>query len=283
MTAPLEDYGMIGDGQTAALVCRNGSIDWLCWPRFDSDACFAALLGRPENGRWLIGPEHQCETTRRYQPDTLILETDHACDDGTVRVVDLMPPGQGTSALIRQVSGLRGRVRMVLDLGLKFDYGKIPPWTDPTADGFIARIGPDQVTLRADIPLEIGHGGARARFMVAEGDCLTFTLQYGDSCKNPPPPIDAAAVLHAAQQYWRDWIARFDRPTDWPEAVRRSLLTLHALIYQPSGGLVAAPTTSLPEKPGGTANWDYRYAWLRDCTFTISALLNAGYHEEARR
>jgi len=284
MTTRLEDYGMIGDGQTAALVSRQGSVDWLCWPRFDSDACLAALLGRPKNGRWLIAPVQPGKATRRYQDDTLILETEHTTDDGVVRVVDFMPQRKdGSSVLIRQVTGLSGRVPMILDLSLRFDYGKIPPWTESTDDGFVARIGPDLVLLRAETRVEVTQGGACGEFIVAQGECLTFTLQHGSSCTRPPPPVDVVAALHATQRYWRDWIGHFDRPTHWPDAVRRSLITLRALIHEPSGGLVAAPTTSLPEKLGGSDNWDYRYTWLRDATFTISALLNAGYHEEAER
>ena len=193
MTAPLEDYALIGDRQTASLVCRNGSIDWLCWPRFDSDACFAALLGRSDNGRWLIAPEQPAQIVRRYQTDTMILETDHEAEDWAVRVIDFMPPQQGQSAVVRQVIGLRGIARMQLELDLRFDYGKIPPWTEPTNDGFIGRIGPDLVILRGTVPLAVRQGGASSRFAVAAGDRVTFTLQHGDACADTPATIDTAS------------------------------------------------------------------------------------------
>ena len=290
MTAPLEDYALIGDRNTAALVCRDGSIDWLCWPRFDSDACFAALLGGRENGCWLIAPEQddapdrrEHTSSRRYQTDTMVLETDFETTDLAVRILDFMPPAAGSSALIRLVVGLRGQTAMKLDLDLRFDLGKLPPWTEPRGDGFIGRIGPDLVLFKSQVPIRIRHGGASAAFTVSDGECLAFTLQYGDSCRDLPGEIDPKAALASTQRYWKDWIGRFDKPTDWPEAVKRSLLTLRALIYAPTGGLVAAPTTSLPEKPGGSSNWDYRYTWLRDATFTIGALLNAGYHKEAQQ
>ncbi len=283
MTAPLEDYAMIGDRESAALVCRNGSIDWLCWPRFDSDACFAALLGTPANGRWLVAPEDPAHISRRYSPGTMVLETDFETEDAAVRVIDFMPPRKGASALIRLVTGLRGHMRMTLDLDLRFDFGKIAPWTEQTADGFVGRVGPDLVVFRTPVPVSVRSGGAGAAFSVEENQTVAFTLQYGHACEEPPGPLDTRQALHDTQSYWRDWIGRFDKPTAWPEAVQRSLLTLRALTYEPTGGLLAAPTTSLPEKPGGTANWDYRYSWLRDSTFTISALLNAGYREEARQ
>ncbi|HQT78741.1 MAG: glucoamylase [Rhodospirillales bacterium 20-64-7] len=282
MTAPLEDYAMIGDRHTAALVGRNGSIDWLCWPRFDSDACFAALLGTAANGRWLIGPDQPARVTRRYQTDTLVLETDFETADSAVRIIDFMPCRDTGTAVVRIVEGLRGQTAMQLDLRLRFDYGKIPPWTETTADGFRARIGPDQIVLRGPVPCQARHGGADAAFIVSAGQRLVFTLQYGDACRDAPAPLDVPGALADTQRDWRDWIGRFDKPTLWPDATRRSLLTLRALIYAPSGGLVAAPTTSLPETPGGKNNWDYRYCWLRDATFTVSALLNAGYHQEAQ-
>ena len=283
MTAPIEDYALIGDRETAALVRRNGSIDWLCWPRFDSDACFAALLGGPANGRWSIAPAQQARITRRYQPDTMVLETDFEVGASAVRVIDFMPPRDGHSSLVRIVSGLRGRTKMQLDLNLRFDYGKIPPWTEPHEQGFLARIGPDLGIFRSSVPVEMQPGGAHAAFEVSAGERIAFTLRYGDSCQAPPPALDAEHTLFATQKYWREWIGRFDKPTHWPGAVRRSLLVLRTLINGPTGGLVAAPTTSLPEKPGGASNWDYRFCWLRDATFTIATLLNAGYHEEAQQ
>ncbi|MFL5280546.1 MAG: glycoside hydrolase family 15 protein [Rhodopila sp.] len=283
MTAPLEDYALIGDRHTSALVCRNGSIDWLCWPRFDSDACFAALLGSATNGRWLIAPDQPARATRRYQADTLVLETDFETAASAVRVIDFMPPRSGSSAVVRLVAGLRGQTAVKLEIGLRFDYGKVLPWIEPCDNGFVARVGPDLALFRSAVPLQFGSGSASASFIVSEGQQLAFTLQYGDSWADLPGAIDAQSALQETQSDWRAWIGRFNRPTHWPEAVRRSLLTLRALIDARSGGLVAAPTTSLPEKPGGSSNWDYRFCWLRDATFTIGTLLNAGYHQEARQ
>ncbi len=283
MTNRVENYGLIGDGETAALVSRDGSIDWLCWPRFDSDACFAALLGKPEHGCWLIAPEPPAaRVERRYQTDTLVLETDFETASGSVRLIDFMPMRSGASSLVRIVVGLRGTVPMRLSLALRFDYGAMPPWTEASADGFVARIGPDLVTLRSPVAVCAGHGATRATFDIAAGQRLAFVLSYGPSHQAPPPPIDAERALGDTQAYWRDWIGRFDKPCDWADAVRRSLITLKALVHRPTGGIVAAPTTSLPEKPGGSFNWDYRYSWLRNSTFTLGALLNAGYLEEAR-
>ena len=282
MTVPLEDYALIGDRQTAALVSRFGSIDWLCWPRFDSDACFASLIGGPENGRWVIAPAQAHSATRRYQTDTMVLETDFETDSGTVRLIDFMVPEQEASTLVRILVGVRGSVALKLRLDLRYDYGKIPPWTEPSERGFIACIGPDLITCQSAVTLELAHGGASAAITISEGERLSFLLRNGHSCAPPPGAVDADAALLQTQQYWRAWINRFDKPTRWPDAVRRSLLVLRASTHWPTGGLVAAPTTSLPEQPGGSANWDYRYCWLRNSTFTISALLNAGYHQEAR-
>jgi GH15 family glucan-1,4-alpha-glucosidase len=289
VSAPIEDYALIGDGETAALVSRGGSMDWLCWPRFDSDACFAALLGTPEHGRWLIGP---ADTTaggvtavgRRYQPDTLVVETDLATPGGTVRLIDFMPIRDGSSAVVRIVAGLSGAVPMRMDLRLRFDYGALPPWNEAAEDGVVAKVGPDLVVLHAPVPVRVHAHAAEAEFTVAAGQRLAFVLRYGPSNEPPPGTLDAEAALAATQGFWRDWIGRFDdRRTRWPEAVRRSLITLKAMIHRPTSGLVAAPTTSLPEAPGGDKNWDYRYCWLRDSTFTLSALVNAGYHDEAER
>ena len=282
MTALIEDYAMIGDGETAALVHRNGAIDWLCWPRFDSDACFCALLGDARNGRWMIGPMEAATTSRRYQDDTLVLETRFASPSGAVLVIDFMPLRDGYSSIVRLVVGLEGVMPMRMDLNLRFDYGQISPWIEPQPDGLLARIGPDQVVLRSPVGIAVENHAATALFAVKAGDRLPFVLSYGPSHQAVPPAIDAERTLTETTQFWTDWIRRFDRPTDYPAAVRRSLLTLKALINHPTGGLVAAPTTSLPEKPGGTLNWDYRYCWLRDATFTVSAFLNAGYREEAQ-
>ena len=284
MSLPIEDYALIGDGETAALVGRNGSIDWLCWPRFDNDACFAALLGTPENGCWRLSPDAQVIAVhRRYQIDTLIIETDLETQDGAVRLIDFMPERRGSSSIVRIVVGLRGSVVMQSELKLRFDYGSLPPWCEATQDGVVARVGPDIVVLRAPVSLNVELGCQSAEFSVTAGQRRAFVLTYGPAMQPVPAPIDAEKALAATQTYWREWIGRFDdAKTNWPGAVRRSLITLRAMIYRPSGGLVAAPTTSLPEAPGGKMNWDYRYCWLRDATFTVGAFLNAGFHEEAK-
>lgn len=289
MSKPIEDYAMIGDGQTAALVARDGAIDWLCWPRFDHDACFAALLGTAENGRWRIAPVEApggggsaTRVARRYRGDTLVLDTDFETATGSVRLTDFMPaPPGGVSSLVRIVTGLRGEVEMDCRLGLRFDYGNVPPWVVPEPDGFTAVVGPDRVALRTRTALETTDDGARGRFRVGAGEEVAFTLQYSRSYEDAPAPVDAADALARTEAHWRDWIGRFQKPTDWPEAVRRSLLAIKALIHPVTGGLVAAPTLGLPEKPGGATDWDYRFCWLRDSTFTCCALLNAGYREEA--
>jgi GH15 family glucan-1,4-alpha-glucosidase len=281
-SSPIEDYGLIGDGLTAALVCRNGSIDWLCWPRFDSDACFAALLGTEEHGRWLIAPtDNLVQSSRRYQTDTLILETDFETAGGSVRLIDFMPIGVGASSVVRLVVGLRGSVTMHVDLRLRFDFGRMAPWVERRADGFVAKIGPDLVALSAPVTVSASHSRATADFVVTAGQQLPFVLSYGTSNAPEPARLDVGKALKTTQSDGIQWIGRFDKPTLWPDAVRRSLLTLRAFIHRPTGGVIAAPTTSLPEKPGGTQNWDYRFCWLRDSTFTLNALLNAGYQEEA--
>ncbi|WP_428488348.1 glycoside hydrolase family 15 protein [Rhodopila sp.] len=287
MSKPLEDYGLIGDGETAALVDREGSIDWLCWPRFDSDACFAALLGNPEHGSWLIGLADDTAPasahTRRYQPNTMVMETDLVTAEGTVRLIDFMPIREDAAALVRIVHGVQGTCRLRMDLRLRFDYGMMLPWIDPVDGGFVATVGPDRVVLHAPVPIRSDGHRVQAEFTVSAGQRLAFVLRHHAPSQPVPPPLDAEAALARTQAFWRDWIGRFDdSKTRWPDAVRRSLLTLKAMIYRPTGGLVAAPTTSLPEAPGGTKNWDYRYCWLRDSTFTLGALVNAGYHEEAR-
>ncbi len=284
MSRPLEDYALIGDGETAALVARNGSIDWLCWPRFDSDACFAALLGSEAHGCWQLAPQGVVvNTTRRYQRDTLIVETDFETESGSVRLIDFMPQRRATSSVVRIVAGLTGRVAMQSELRLRFDYGSLPPWCEKTQDGATFRVGPDVVVLQAPVPQRLEGECQSAAFEVKAGQRLAFVLSH--SLQHPPTaPVDPEQALTATQSYWRDWIGCFDdAKTEWAEPVRRSLITLRAMIYEPSGGLVAAPTTSLPEAPGGQMNWDYRYCWLRDATFTMGALLNAGFHTEAGR
>jgi GH15 family glucan-1,4-alpha-glucosidase len=284
MSSPIEDYALIGDGQTAALVNLSGSVDWLCWPRFDNDSCFAALLGTAEHGCWQLSPKAAvCSTSRRYQSDTLIIETDLETDDGAVRLIDFMPERETFSSLVRIVVGLHGAVVMRSDLRMRFDYGALSPWCEQTDDGVLARVGPDLIVLRAAVPVLVHENCQISEFTVTAGERVAFVLSHGSSAEGVPGPIDVEKALEATQTFWRDWIGQFDNTkTKWPAEVRRSLITLKALIYRPSGGLVAAPTTSLPEAPGGDMNWDYRYCWLRDATFTVGAFLNAGFHEEAK-
>ena len=283
MASPLEDYALIGDGESAALVNRNGSIDWLCWPRFDSDACFAALVGDARNGYWRLAPrEAPTAISRGYREDTLVLETEFTTGSGRVRVIDFMPMRAGTPTLVRVVEGLRGAVPMQMQLSLRFDYGAVPPWVERCGKRMVARVGPDLAVLHADLPIEGEGHDASAEFEIGEGERLAFVLRWGPSNDEPPDALDTGRALAETESYWRSWIGQFDKPTEWPQAVRRSLITLKALINRPTGGMVAAPTTSLPEIPGGEANWDYRYCWLRDATFTITALLNAGFHAEAK-
>ncbi len=286
MSRPIEDYALIGDGETAALVSRDGSVDWLCWPRFDDDACFAALLGDDSHGAWSIRPTASViRSTRRYQHDTLVVEATFETGTGVVKLIDFMPRRQTEQAsLIRIVEGVSGQVEMELTMRLRFDYGALPPWSEPAGNGFMAKVGPDLVVLHAPVPVTVGAHDATATFMVTEGERHAFVLRYGRATQAPPGPIDAEAELETAQRDSRDWIAAFDTgKTDWPDLVKRSLITLRAMIHEPSGGIVAAPTTSLPEAPGGTMNWDYRYCWLRDSTFTLGAFLNAGFTREAER
>ncbi|VXC67058.1 Glycoside hydrolase 15-related protein [Burkholderia sp. 8Y] len=283
MSRRIEDYALLGDGQTAALVSRDGSVDWLCWPRFDSDACFAALLGTSENGCWSITPAGPIERqTRRYQDDTLVMETDFDLHDGAVRLIDFMPVGEASSSVIRMVIGLRGVVQMNMLLRLRFNYGALSPWSEPIDGAVQSCIGPDRVVLRTDIALTMSNGTAEASFIVHAGETITCVMSYGAAQEAPPPPVDVQAALRETQHFWRDWISRFDNTrTAWPQAVRRSLLTLKALTHGRTGAIVAAPTTSLPEAPGGRMNWDYRYGWLRDTSFAMVALLNAGFNDEA--
>jgi len=281
--ARIEDYALIGDCESAALVGRDGSIDWLCWPRFDSAACFAALLGDAQHGRWKIGCDART-TKRRYRPDTLILETEFETDTGAVTLVDFMPIRGTQSDLVRTLVGRRGRVAMEMELILRFDYGASVPWVTRFADGNGIRAisGPDKVVLCAPVPLENRDMRTRARFEVEAGQTLSFVLTYGPSHLEIPPPVDPSRALGETERYWRDWTGRCTATGPWAGDVRRSLITLKALTYAPTGGMVAAPTTSLPERLGGVRNWDYRYCWLRDATLTLLAFLDAGFHEEAR-
>jgi GH15 family glucan-1,4-alpha-glucosidase len=283
MPGAIEDYGLIGDCETAALVGRDGSIDWLCWPRFDSDACFASLLGDRSNGRWKIAPTaSDARVSWRYRPDSLILETLYETGDAAVRVTDFMPPRGEASDLVRLVVGLRGRLEMACDLVLRFGYGKTTPWVTRLDDGGLSAVaGPDRVVLHTPVELKGQDMATVAAFTVGEGETVPFVLTYGPSFQPPPRAIDPLAALADAEAFWRDWTERGDVSGPHAEPIRRSLITLKALTHAPTGGLVAAPTTSLPEQFGGARNWDYRYCWVRDATLTLLALMNAGYFEEA--
>ena len=282
VSKPIEDYGMIGDGETAGLVSRDGSIDWLCWPRFDSPACFAALLGDDRHGHWRISSVENSRPSHHYRRDTLIIEHEFETPSGAVTVVDFMPIGPSPSSVVRIVRGLHGSVKMQMTLNLRFEYGAMSPWVQNEGDGISAELGPHKVMLRSSGALTIDGDVIRAAFEVKQGDQTTFVLGYGASTGAPPAKIDATKALEDTENYWLTWIEAFDGTTMWPAAVRRSLLVLKALIYAPTGGSVAAPTTSLPERPDGKLNWDYRYSWIRDATFTLCALLNSGYHKEAQ-
>jgi GH15 family glucan-1,4-alpha-glucosidase len=283
MPARIEDYALIGDTHTAALVSREGSIDWLCLPRFDSPACFAALLGNEGNGRWLLAPAVPVrEVRRRYQGDTLVLETEHRTDDGVVRVVDCMPPRQQDPDVARVVEGVRGRVPMRLELIIRFDYGSIVPWVRQVEGALHAIAGPDSVWLRTPVAVHGENLTTVAEFTVDEGERVPFMLTWHASHRRAPRRIDPVRAVDDTQAWWGEWASRITYDGGWQDAVIRSLLTLKALTYAPTGGIVAAPTTSLPEALGGVRNWDYRYCWLRDATFTLYALMLAGLAGEAK-
>ena len=283
---PIEDYGLIGDTETAALVCTDGSIDWLCLPRFDSGACFAALLGGPDHGRWRIAPSDQGATTsRRYRGSTLVLETVFEAGDGVVRLIDFMSPrpdiDSGHTDLIRIVEGVSGRVSMTMELALRFDYGSVVPWVTSDGRRLHAAAGPDAVTLDTPVELRGERLTTVADFSVSEGERIPFVLAWHQSHRPAPEPLDPEAALAETERWWQEWIAHCEFEGEHRQAVIRSLITLKALTYRPTGGIVAAPTTSLPELVGGTRNWDYRYVWLRDATFTLYALTMGGYRSEA--
>jgi GH15 family glucan-1,4-alpha-glucosidase len=281
--AHIEDYALIGDLQTAALVSRTGAVDWLCFPRFDSGAVFAALLGSPENGHWTMRPAGDFRPVgRRYRGDTLVLETELETADGRVRLVDFMPPRETTPDLVRIVEGVHGRVDMDMELVIRFDYGDIVPWVRSVEGTLVAIAGPDALALRTPVELEGRDLRTHASFTVAEGERVPFVLTWFPSNERLPTPVDPDAALGDAESYWEEWADRCTYYGRWHDAVHRSLLTLKALTYAPTGGIVAAPTTSLPEALGGVRNWDYRYGRLRDATLTLLALLRAGYLEEAR-
>jgi glucoamylase len=287
----IEDYAMIGDRLTAALVGRNGSIDWLCLPRFDSAACFAALIGKRSNGFWQIAPAAEARVTRRYREDTMVLETLFETSQGSVAVIDFMVPGLPGSHIMRLVQGRRGHVAMTMRMALRFDYGMSIPWVTKLAPeaghGIMAVAGPELVALRTAVALHGRDMTTVAEFNVQAGETVPFQLSHGPSHLPVPIALDAETALHQTESYWRDFAERchfrgasaeMDR---WKPAVTRSLLTLKALTYAPTGGIVAAPTTSLPEQLGGARNWDYRFCWLRDATLVLFALMGAGYTEEA--
>ena len=280
----LEDYGLIGDCETAALVSRQGSIDWLCWPRFDSQACFASLLGGAKFGRWLLAAASEnVDIERRYRRDTLVLETDFSNDRAAAQVVDFMPIRDRHSTIVRIATGQRGRIRMRLELILRFDYGSRIPWVTRLSDGALCAVaGPHCVILRSSVPLHNNDFRTRAEFTLAAGQQETFTLTYSQSNADPPKAIAPLRALRIAERGWRRWSARTTASGRYASAIRRSLITLKALTYHPSGGIVAAPTTSLPERLGGQRNWDYRFCWLRDATFTLQAMMIGGHYEEAR-
>ena len=282
MPAPIEDYAIIGDTQAAALVGRDGSIDWLCLPRFDSGACFAALLGTPQHGRWLLAPAGPVGGIRRqYRGDTLVLETEMTTGDGVVRVVDLMPPRGEAPDVVRVVEGVRGRVPMQMELIIRFDYGSVVPWVRRRHGALHAIGGPDSLWLRTPVHTRGEGYSTVAEFTVAEGQRVPFTLTWHPSHLGPPRALDAVDEVEATEKWWQDWSSRITYDGPWRDAVVRSLLTLKALTYAPTGGIVAAPTTSLPEQLGGVRNWDYRYCWLRDATLTLHALMTAGLTDEA--
>ena len=278
----IEDYALLGDLQTAALVSRTGSIDWCCFPRFDSGACFAALLGDDDHGRWLLAPAGEVRrSTRRYRHDTLILESVYETDEGSVRAIDFMPPRGVAPDIVRIVEGLDGDVPMRSELAIRFDYGTIVPWVRRVGHARVAIAGPDALCLRT--PLEI-HGEEMttvSEFILRPGERIPFVLTWFPSHEPLPDEIDPEAALVDTEEYWLEWAAGCSHLGDYHEEIHQSLLLLKALTYAPTGGIVAAPTTSLPEWIGGVRNWDYRYCWLRDATLTLLAMLHAGYSEEA--
>ena len=284
MASRIEDYALLGDCETAALVGKDGSIDWLCWPRFDSDACFAALLGTPDNGRWQIAPAGApARISRRYRGDTLILETRIETDAGSALLIDFMPPRGRNSDVVRIVVGERGTVTLRTELVIRYGYGRAVPWVSRLDDGTLQAVsGPDMIVLHTPIRL---HGeGLRSvgEFTVSAGERIPFVLSYGPSYLPPPAAIEPEAALEHTEKFWTEWSAKGETAHEWSEAVRRSRVTLKALTYAPTGGIVAAPTTSLPEQLGGPRNWDYRFCWLRDATLTLLALMNAGHYGEAK-
>lgn len=282
--ARIEDYAIVGDLQTAALISNEGSVDWLCLPRFDSPACFAALVDDARAGRWKLAPAGggAC-TRRRYVEDTLILETEWESSEGTVRVIDFMPPRGEAPDIVRIVEGVSGSVQMRGELTLRFDYGKVRPWVHHEDDQMVAIAGPDAVRLRTPAPTRGREWSTVSEFTVRTGDRVPFVLTWSPSYRQHPQPVDAERALDGTRTYWQEWCDRgHDLTGPYRDAIKRSLLTLKALTYKPTGGIVAAATTSLPEQLGGPRNWDYRYCWLRDATYTLQALIAGGYLDEAK-
>ena len=283
MSTRIEDYALIGDCRSAALVSRSGSIDWLCWPRFDSEACFAALLGTPEHGRWLLAPGGEAKITRRYRPNTLVLETHFETEDGAVTLVDFMPVQAPNTSIVRFAIGKRGKVKMRMELILRFGYGAVVPWVSRLETGALRAIaGPDMVVLQTPVRVSGKDMTTIGEFTVSRGETIPFVLTYAPSHLPLPKAVDATEALAETETYWREWSAKCRPAKKWTEAVKRSMITLKALTYAPTGGIVAAPTTSLPERLGGKRNWDYRYCWLRDATLTLLGAMHAGYYEEAQ-
>jgi GH15 family glucan-1,4-alpha-glucosidase len=279
----LEDYGLIGDLQSAALVGRNGSVDWLCLPRFDSPSCFSALLGNEAHGCWLVAPAGEVRScSRRYRPGTLILETDFETDDGTVRVIDYMPPrGEGPPRLMRIVQGVSGSVPMRMKLSVRPDYASIVPWVEPAPDGIVATAGPDGFRLTTALPLEVESGDVRAEFFAVEGARERLVLTWHLSYEETPPVEDADSALARTEAWWKEWSQRCTYEGPYLDEVLTSLIVLRAMTFETTGAVIAAPTTSLPEDLGGQRNWDYRFCWLRDSVLTLEALLQTGYTTEA--
>ncbi|HEY6075690.1 MAG TPA: glycoside hydrolase family 15 protein, partial [Gaiella sp.] len=279
--ARIEDYALIGDLQTAALVGRNGSIDWCCFPRFDSGACFASLLGTPDHGRWLLSPTAAVtHCARRYRHDTLVLETLHETTDGAVRVIDFMPPRGEAPDIVRIVEGVEGTVAMRSELVIRFDYGQIVPWVRRVDSARVAVAGPDALCFRSPVEQHGENLTTVSEFEVTAGDRLPFVLTWFPSHGDMPHAIDAEQALDDTESYWHEWAGDCTHHGAYHEEIHASLRLLKALTYAPTGGIVAAPTTSLPEWIGGVRNWDYRFCWLRDATLTLLAMLQAGYNEE---
>jgi GH15 family glucan-1,4-alpha-glucosidase len=281
MAGKIEDYAIIGDTRTVALVCRSGSIDWFCAPRIDSPAAFAALLGEPSHGRWHIGTGEDAEVSRRYVGDTLVLETTHRTSTGTITVTDFMPPEQANPSIHRIVECTEGAVQVQMELVVRFDYGSIVPWVESTGDGLQMVAGPDALRFHSAVPLEGRSETTVAEWEMQEGNRRYFSLTWYDSSETSPYPLDSLGALEGTKHWWEKWVSQCTYDGDWSDVVIRSLITLKALTYGPSGAVCAAATTSLPEGIGGVRNWDYRYSWLRDATLTLQSFLLSGYDDEA--